>query len=131
MSESPLVPVEGPIVWTRPSLLKAAGFKPVPDVRRALRRTRQALNAKTPMRTIQRRDEVITEGGEADHRVRLEAASLIFELGDVRKMREEDRSDSTRPIAIALILDNGANAAARAALPTDGVRVHLTRGDGE
>lgn len=106
-----------PVVWTRDSILATAGFEPVKDVEQALRRVRQALNAMHGHR-------------RPDHRTRLDAAGLIFDLADVRKVREDVHADSQRPIQVALIL-HGDGGPPRAALSTDGVQVHLDGGDGQ
>ena len=124
-----------PVIYTRETLLAAAGFKPVQEVRRALARTRQALDAVRPARrtTTTGPDGVtvkVETGGAPDWPVRLHAAELTYEVADVRRATEEDRADLARPIAIALILTATDGGAPRAALPTDGLRVHLAGGDG-
>lgn len=112
------------IVWTRELLLQASGFDAPEDLRRAVKRTRQALSAKTPVKTFTRGEMSWTEGGEPDHRVRLEAAALVFDLANVRKPRA-DEPDAARPVNVQVILD------ARAPVQAHGVRLHLSSGDGE
>ena len=99
------------MVITRELMLQAAGLVPA-DLAHAVKRTRQALNART-------------KEGEPDHRVRLEAADRIFDLHDVRKRRADEPSDG-RPVNVAIILTD-----ARAPLQAHGVRLHLSSGDGE
>lgn len=111
------------IVWTREALLRTAGLA-ADDMTRAVKRTRQALSARTPVKTFTRGDLSWTEGGEPDHRVRLEAAALVFDLFDVRK-RRADEPDASRPVNVQIILD------ARAPVQANGVRLHLSSGDGE
>jgi len=89
-------------------LLARAGFEPVPDLSKALMRTREALDA--------------TRGDERDHRVRLDAAERVFRLADVLEPRKDESSDPTRPVNVTVVL-TGADA--RTALPACGVRVHL------
>ena len=98
------------IVWTRELLLQRAGFEPVTDLRRALNRTRRALNA--------------TKEGEPDHAIRLKAAEHVYDLADVRKRREGELGDATRPLAVTIILA-GPNGHAGTPLQTHGVHLHL------
>ena len=100
------------IVWTRELLLERAGFEPVNDLRRALKRTRGALKA-------------TDKEGAPDHTIRLRAAEQVYDLAGVSNpKRSESGQDPTRPINVQIIL-TGPGPDARAALQTHGVRLHL------
>ena len=118
------------IVWTRELLLQRAGFEPVTDLRRALNRTRRALNATTPVKTFTRGEVKWTEGGEPDHAIRLKAAEHVYDLADVRKRREGEVGDASRPIAVNIIL-TGRDGTQRAGsdVQGNGFRLHLTGGE--
>ena len=118
------------IVWTRELLLQRAGFEPVTDLRRALNRTRRALNATTPVKTFTRGELKWTEGGEPDHAIRLKAAEHVYDLADVRKRREGELGDATRPLAVTIILA-GPNGHAGTALSSHGVHLHLDGHNGD
>mgnify|MGYP001574362613 CR=1 FL=1 len=103
-----------PVIWTRQNLLQAAGFHPEGDVRKSLTRVREALNAMRGKR-------------QPDHRIRLEAATLMFELGDIRPAPKEGAyAELNRPVAVAIVL---AAPHAGAELSSHGIRLHL-QGDG-
>ena len=125
-----------PVVITRDDVLRAAGFKPIEDLKRAVTRNRQALNAVRPGRRTETSEPdgsltvKIEHGGAPDWDARLKAVELFYDLGDVRKPREEQDASSGRPIAVAIFLDGSDGGPPRPPLPTDGVRVHLARGDG-
>ena len=105
-------------IVTRESLLRAAGFEPERDVRAALTRTREALDATSGTGRRER----------ADHRVRLEAADRIYDLADVRRARDDESLGDQRPVNVAIVLSgNGHDAGA--ALQTHGVRLHLSGDD--
>ena len=115
------------IVWTRELLLQRAGFEPVTDLRRALNRTRRALNATTPVKTFTRGDMQWTEGGEPDHAIRLKAAEHVYDLADVRKRREGELGDPSRPLAVNIVFSHQP----RSLPETNGVALHLSGDHGE
>lgn len=104
-----------PLVITREVLLERAGFKPVEHVRRAIKRTVEALDA-------QRAD------GSPDHRIHLDAADRVFDLAGVTTRDADRHPDAFRPIAVTLVL---ATPDPRAALPAGGVTLHLAGDDGD
>ena len=89
-----------PITWTPQRILEAAQFDVVAHVRRGLIRTRQALNARTPV--VETRFSKY--GGEPDHRIRLEAARMIYELAGLTNRKREDEADPGRPVAVQIIV---------------------------
>ena len=78
------------MIVTREALLSAAGFKPVRDLKRSLRRIRDAHNA-------------LTYKGAPDHAIRLAAADRVLDLADVRKPRN-DGADPTRPVNVNILI---------------------------
>ena len=123
------------IVWTRELLLERAGFEPVKDLRHALVRDREALDAVLPEKRVHKLDRLgreyveLTEGGAPDYDKRLRAAEHVYDLADVRKRREGELGDATRPLAVTIIL-TGANGHAGAALQSHGVHLHLEGDNG-
>lgn len=105
-------------------------------LRRALKRTTEALDAETPLVRVTKDGTTWEEGGEADHDVRLKAAKQIYGLvGLDGQIRAGDTTDPGRPVSVTIVLANaGTNghANARTALPAGGVRLHLgdTNGGG-
>ena len=91
------VPLVGLVTPQR--LLAAIGFT-VDDARKGLVRTRQALNARTPIIRSQRSEY----GGDPDHRIRLEAARMIYELAGLTSRKREDEADPGRPVAVQIIV---------------------------
>lgn len=65
-------------------MLEAAGFQFARDTRKALKRTRQALNA--------------TRADEPDHPVRLKAAETIFKLAGLHEPQEQTPSHQSLTI---------------------------------
>ena len=118
------------ILWTRERLLEAAGFQPVEDLRHAIARDREALDAVLPSKrkTVVEADGSVTvteeEGGAPDYDKRLRAAEHVYDLADVRKRREGELGDATRPLAVTIIL-TGTNGHAGTALQSHGVHLHL------
>lgn len=70
------------MIWTRALVLEAMGFDFVRDSRHALKRVRQARNART-------------SDDRPDHRLRLEAAKLTFDLAGVKAPEEIAPSQQT------------------------------------
>ena len=91
------------IAWTRERLLQAAEFRPVDDLKLAVKRTRQALSARKPKVSVTKGDMTWESGGEPDHALRLQAADRIFDLADVRKPRN-DGADPTRPVNVNILI---------------------------
>ena len=87
-------------IVTPQRLLAAIGFT-VDDARKGLVRTRQALNARTPRITTRFGNEY---GGDPDHRIRLEAARMIYELAGLTNRKREDEADPGRPVAVQIIV---------------------------
>ena len=118
------------ILWTRERLLEAAGFQPVEDLRRAIARDREALDAVLPSKrkTVVDAGGSVTvteeEGGAPDYDKRLRASEHVYDLADVRKRRDDDRTDPNRPVAVNIILTD-----AQPSIQANGVEVHLS-GDG-
>ena len=118
------------ITWTRERLLDAAGFEAVEDVRRAVTRDREALDAILPEKRIHKLDKngqpyvEWHEGGAPDYDTRLRASEHVYDLADVRKRRDDDRTDPNRPVAVNIILTD-----AQPSIQANGVEVHLS-GDG-
>jgi hypothetical protein len=78
------------VILTRESLLALAGFKPARDLKRSLRRIREAHDAVTPK-------------GAPDHAIRLAAADRVLDLADVRKPRN-DGADPSRPVNVNILI---------------------------
>ena len=91
-------------VWTKAMLLEAAGFKPVEDVRRVVRRTRR----------------IVARGKD---QVAIEAAKLTLEMADIRRPSDE-RDGGERPVGIQInLVGGGADAGVIADLDRVGIRV--------
>ena len=118
------------LLVTRELLLQAAGFQPVEDLRHAIARDREALDAVLPSKrkTVVEADGSVTvteeEGGAPDYDKRLRASEHVYDLADVRKRREGELGDATRPLAVTIILA-GPTGHAGAALSSHGVHLHL------
>jgi hypothetical protein len=82
------------LIVTREALLSAAGFKPVRDLRRSIKRIREAHQAVTPK-------------GAPDHAIRLAAADRVLDLADVRKPRN-DGADPSRPVNVNILIGDRA-----------------------
>lgn len=123
------------ITWTRERLLEAAGFDPVADVRAALARDREALDAILPEKRIHKLDKngqpyvEWHEGGAPDHDKRLRASEHVYDLADVRKRRDGELGDPSRPLNVTIVLTS--NAHAGTPLQTHGVRLHLSEHNGD
>jgi hypothetical protein len=105
------------LILTRLEHLEVIGLVPA-DLKKSVKRTRQALDATIP--------EV--EGDPPDHAIRLRAADQFFKLADAYPKRDGDAPDSSRPIAVQIVL-TGTDT--RAALQTHGVRLHLSEHNGD
>ena len=106
-------------------LLKAAGFEAVPMLKRAIKRTDEALDATTPVVRIIRVDVLEERGGEADHRVRLDAADRVFRLSDVLPRPDDDDRNSDRPVAVTIIRAGNGASSARTPVQAGRVQLHL------
>ena len=80
------------LILTRDALLSAAGLKPVRDLKRSIRRIREAHNATTPK-------------DKPDHVVRLRAAEMMTGLLGVAKAPDAG-PDTTRPVNVQIVLSS-------------------------
>ena len=105
-------------ILTRLEHLETAGLVRRNDLRKSVRRTRQALDAQTPAES-------------PDHAIRLKAADQFFRLADLYPKRDAEPLDPGRPLQVNIILAGGNGAGAGAALQSHGVRLHLDSGERE
>jgi hypothetical protein len=97
------------------AILSACGFDPH-HLRLAHNRRVEALNAEDG-------------AGRVDHATRLSAARDIFGMVGVSTSRKVEPNLSDRPVAVQIVLNGQADP--RAALPTNGVVLHLSDGHGD
>jgi hypothetical protein len=106
-------------------MLALAGVRPT-HLRRAVRRTVEALDAEKPTRTVCRpTGQVETIAGGPDHDIRLRASEQLYGLVGLRAQRRvADGSDLQRPVAVQIVLAPPADSRARLQ-PAGGVEIHL------
>ncbi len=120
-------------LWTGEAVLdhalEVAGFR-VEDLQRSMEVTREALEAETPKITRYDRDGSVREEieGGPDHAIRLRASENIFGWLGLRGSRKPaDAADQSRPVQIAIVLQQPESGASDPAvgLPPRRVHVHL------
>lgn len=117
-----------PQIWTGDALLdralSLAEFSGA-DLKKALGRTRDALDAETPTKHITTKNgsEMVIEGGP-DHMIRLRAAESIFDLVGFKGKRERE-GGTGKPVQVTINLSAPAPEP-RAVIPRGRLAVHLS-----
>ena len=123
----PMLIVTGQVLLDR--ALEVAGFKPL-HLKRALKRTNDALDADEPTRIIRQKDGSTEEiEGGPDHDIRLRAADQIYGLAGF-KARREVPADPERSPVINVLIVNSETAGQSAQEDRRSIRVVSSEGNG-